>query len=167
MMITFLGQRLLNFFREDESTHPCILGKTTPSDFANDLRRPPRIRFHLADFPSFIARAICVISSHAEYNIYPRGSDYLTPGLPTSLLLDTPLLLLPFLRHANALDRRRMRAEQPFVPRRRRYIVLVVIAKLEFGIDKRLRLIGQFQRRLIGLCFEVPADRVLQIGRAH
>jgi hypothetical protein len=44
------------------------LGKTTPGDFANDLRRRPRIRSYLADLSSFAARAICAISPRAEYN---------------------------------------------------------------------------------------------------
>jgi transposase len=44
------------------------LGETTPGDFANDLRQPPWIRRQHAIFSSFVARAICVISPHAEYS---------------------------------------------------------------------------------------------------
>jgi hypothetical protein len=60
------------------------LGKTIPGDFANDLRRRPRIRSYLADSSSFAARAICVISPRAEYKPGQTWSPNLKPSFPGS-----------------------------------------------------------------------------------
>ena len=73
------------------------LGKTTPGDIANDLRRHPRIRRHLANFAAFVATAICVIPPRAGYNTIgqpqPNGwhNSHLAADEPFEIVASGPL----------------------------------------------------------------------------